>query len=51
MKRADDANIYLVELTKAMYQALLSKGHSKVSTQGVIDTLDALIKTMEAGEK
>lgn len=51
MKRADDANIFVVEMALKVYQSLKKEGVKKVSTQGVIDMLDSTIETMKMGDK
>jgi hypothetical protein len=51
VKRADDENIFIVEMTLKVYQSLQKEGVKKVSVQGVIDMLDSTIKTMEMGKR
>jgi hypothetical protein len=51
VKRADDENIFIVEMALKVYQALQKEGVKKVTTQGVIDMLDSTIETMKMGER
>lgn len=51
MKRADDENIFIVEMVLKTYQSLQKDGVKKVTVQGVIDMLVSTIKAMEMGKR
>jgi hypothetical protein len=51
MKRADDENIFLIELIRDTFKHELEIGKKVVATKAVVDTLDSAIKAMEKGEK
>jgi hypothetical protein len=50
MRKANDADIYLIELIKAIYEKDLAAGHEVADIKQLISLLDSAIKTMKEGE-